>query len=211
MEDNMNLTSGKMGWRFMAVFLTFGLMISTDVLLAGPMLKAEQSSTAIVLSTAQPLSNFSLLDTSNKPFTQASLKDHWTLLFFGYAQCPKICPQVLTTIAETWRSVSQPNAQFVFVTLDPKADTPEALKQFLVHFNPTFIGITGEDAEIKKLAQACRIHSWAEPNLNATGQKIIDHSTTLILLNPQGKIHALFSPPHQAEELAKELKVLMKS
>lgn len=207
----MTLTSWKMGLRLMAGFLTtFGLIISTGAPLAGPMLKAEQSSTATVLSTAQPVPNFSLLDTSNKPFTKASLKDHWTLLFFGYAQCPQICPQVLATLTETWRSLSQPNAQFVFVTLDPKTDTPIALKQFLANFNPTFIGVTGEEAEIKKLAQVCRIHSWAEPNLNAAGQKIIDHSTTLILLNPQGKIHALFSPPHQAEELAKELKVLMK-
>lgn len=197
----------KVSFSLLAVFLMLGHSAHS----AGPVLKAEQSSTATILSAAQPLPPFSLLDTSNQSFTEASLKDHWTLLFFGYAQCPEICPQALATISEAWRGLAQPNAQFVFVSLDPKEDTPAALKQFLANFNSNFIGLTGEEAEIKKLAQACRIHSWKDPNLNAAGQKIIDHSATLLLVNPQGQIQALFSPPHQSSVLEKELKALMKS
>lgn len=204
----MNLKS----WKVMFSLLAGLLAVSTThILSAVPTLKTEQSSAATVFSTAVPLPNFSLLDTSNKPFTHTALKSKWTLLFFGYTQCPKICPQTLAIVTEAWRALSQPNAQFIFVTLDPHIDTPAALKQFLTNFNSNFIGLTGDEAEIKKLAQACRIYSWTDPNLNATGQKIIDHSASLLLLNPQGQLQALFSPPHHSDTLARELKALMKS
>src|SRR5215831_17894628 len=105
----------------------FGLMMAClasgiTPLYAEP--KAIQLSAATVLSPPKPLEvDFSLQDTSNKPFTPASLKGHWTVLFFGYAQCPEICPQTLAIVSEAWRQKLDPNAQFVFVSLDPKTDT----------------------------------------------------------------------------------------
>jgi protein SCO1/2 len=168
---------------------------------------------ATILSPPKPLVEFTLTDTNNQPFTHRSLQNHWTLMFFGYAQCPDICPTTLAIVGQTWRSfpngTPHPNAQLVFVSLDPKDDTVPKLRGFLERFHPSFIGLTGGEQDIKQLAEACRIYSWTDPKLNAAGQKVIDHSATLLLINPEGQIQALFSPPHNADNIAKDIKSLM--
>lgn len=166
--------------------------------------------TATVLRPAKPLVEFSLTDTQNKPFTAHSFQGHWTLLFFGYAQCPEICPRTLAIVSELWRSIpelkTRSDAQFVFVSLDPKSDSSSDLQTFLGRFHPDFIGLTGDEQEVVKLAKACRVHSWTDPVKNAAGQKVIDHSAAILLINPEGKLEALFSPPHVSTNLARELK-----
>lgn len=168
---------------------------------------------ATILTPTKPLIEFSLMDTKNQPFTHDSLQNHWTLMFFGYAQCPDICPTTLAIAGQLWRSfpnqTPHPKAQFVFVSLDPKDDTVPKLREFLERFHPSFIGVTGNEQDIKKLAENCRIYSWADPKPNAAGQKVIDHSATLLLINPEGRIQAIFSPPHRAENIAKDLQSLM--
>ena len=165
---------------------------------------------ATELTPAKPVINFSLLDTEGKTFTQDSLLGNWTLLFFGYAQCPDICPRTLATIAQTWQLLSpqtkiDKSLHFVFVSLDPESDSSESLRTFLKRFNPSFVGLTGEENAIQSLSKACNVFSWQDPNTNPNGPKVIDHSATLLLINPQGKIQALFSPPHDKTALVKDI------
>lgn len=168
---------------------------------------------ATVLNPTMPFIPFSLTDTSNQPFTQSSLEGHWTLLFFGYAQCPDICPKTLATLGEAWNllpQVQQPNPiRFVFVSLDPKNDTPEDLQAFLHRFHPTFTGLTGEQSMIDRLGKHCHIYYWQD--LNGKAQRKIDHSATLLLIDPQARIKALFSPPYEKEVLVKDLQTLLES
>lgn len=85
-------------------------------------------SSATLLAPAKPIIDFALIDTEEKPFNVASLKGKWTLMFFGYAQCPDICPMTLAIVSELWRSFPEqkphPDAQLIFVSLDPASDTP---------------------------------------------------------------------------------------
>lgn len=174
---------------------------------------ASELGSATVLQPAKTLETFSLLDTHNKVFTEQTFQGHWTLLFFGYAQCPEICPRTLAIVSDLFRNKPQTHAKakarFVFVSLDPQSDGVTELKTFLNRFNPEFIGLTGDEKEVIKIAKSCRVYSWKDPVLNAAGQKVIDHSGTILLINPAGKLQALFSPPHVSDTLAKELKVLM--
>lgn len=173
-----------------------------------------QTEVATVLQPGKSLGHFRLESTLGKSFTEQSFIGHWTVLFFGYAQCPKICPQALTLISEVWRSYSEgrphPNAQFVFASLNPEKDTVENLKTFMGHFHPDFIGVTGERAEIVRLSKASGVYSWTDPSQDgSTGPKLIDHSATIMLISPEGRLKALFSPPHQAAAIAKDLRQLM--
>lgn len=199
------------------------------------------------INTSKPIEDFTLTSTDEKVFTKHSLQGHWTLLFFGYAECPAICPTTLAMIAKAWNSLpdytrnnskdinynskdnnvdntkNNPSSRlsFVFVSLDPKADTPQKLRNFLGKFNPDFIGLTGDESVIQKLCKSCSVYSLDvtnqnsnnnanNPNGNTNSQpKIIDHSATLILVNPKGDIQALFSPPHQVEALVNDLKLLI--
>ena len=165
---------------------------------------------ATVLTPSQPIGTFSLIDANEKPFTEESLKGQWTLLFFGYATCPAICPATLGIISTTWKNLPTLPLHFVFVSLDAETDTPAVLKSFLNRFNPNFIGLTGDEAVIETLSKTCGIYYW-EDTAAKSSIKQIDHSATLLLFNPAGKLHALFTPPHQPEALAKDLITLISS
>lgn len=212
------------------IFLTLFFSILASALIwygLNPILtKNEPISTSLpalasgtVLSPAKRIEYFSLQGTATqKPFTQQDLLGHWTILFFGYAKCPAVCPQSLSIASDLWKRLPdvlplgvKDKTQFVFITLDPKSDTIENLKSFLGRFNENFIGLTGADSEINKLAKSCRVYSFEQPTPDEKGQKIIDHTAAFILINPQGRIQALFSPPHDSELIAHDLSTILQN
>lgn len=199
------------GFLLLAIGLGWGLNKSDWF--QGP--AAVQTEVATVLQPGKSLGKFHLDSTLGQPFTEQSLFGHWTVLFFGYAQCPKICPQALTLISEVWRSYPEnkphPNARFVFASLNPEVDTVENLQTFLQQFHPDFIGVTGLREEIVRLSTASGVYSWTDPAQDGSAgrPKIIDHSATILLISPEGRLKALFSPPHQPLAIAKDLRLLM--
>ncbi len=167
------------------------------------------ANSATVLQPAKPLIPFSLVDTDAKAFTQHSLQGQWSLLFFGYANCPGICPATLKVLQKVWEdnSIAQ-KLHFIFISLDPVEDTPAKLKTFLAGFNPRFSGLTGDEKQIQALSKACNIYYWIDPKATQT---VIDHSATLLLVNPQGAIKVLLSPPHEPAALLTELRAFLKA
>jgi len=169
---------------------------------------------ATVLDLPKPLAPFKLQDSSKQPYSNESLLGHWTLLFFGYAHCPGICPKTLAILSEVFKNAVPSrlpaSTKFVFVSLNPKTDTPDVLKAFLSRFHPDFIGLTGEPEAIQALAKACRVYSWtAEEEKDTQGQKRIDHTASILLINPRGEMAALFTPPHEATALINDLVLLL--
>lgn len=188
--------------------------------------KASSLQAATLLQTPMPLSDFTLMATHGKSFNLQSLKGHWSLLFFGYSDCPDICPRTLNKVSDIYKILSEErmasndssisatspiSPRFIFISLNSTQDNIEKLKSFLSRFDPQFMGLTGDETEINKLAKSCRIYSWTDPKLNSLGQKVIDHSATLILINPKGQIQALFSPPHEPRDIAKDIQSITKS
>lgn len=176
-----------------------------------PPVVPPEITTATVLKPKNLVTDFSLTDTTDKSFTEKSLLGQWTMMFFGYAQCSEICPKTLMAVSELWKQ-APPNLRFVFVSLDPESDTVPRLKSFLGRFNAEFVGLTGEEAVIQKLGKACGIYSWQDPNANKNNPnkpKMIDHSATLLLINPEGRLHAVFSPPYHPEAMAKDLQQML--
>jgi len=194
----------------LALVFGYRMLPSNDPVVAP--LKASNTQ-ATVLKPPKTLVNFTLQDTNGNTFTQDSLLGHWTLMFFGYADCPDICPTTLGIVSGLWRSyptqMPHPKAHFVFVTLNPSQDTPAVIKKFLAGFNSDFIGVTGSETEINNLSKSANIFSWTDPKLSAAGKKVIDHSATLLLFNPEGQLHALFSPPYDIETLKNDLQIII--
>ncbi len=184
-----------------------------------PLLEKTPNKPSVVLSAStlitpsKPIINFSLIDTEEKPFTNHSLLGHWTLLFFGYADCPDTCPKTLAVMSELWKIL--PNnkdknpLRLAFISLDPKSDTPQHIRKFLDRFHPSFIGLTGNESMIQTLSKDCGIYYWQDPNSKQVKTKMIDHSATVLLINPAGQIQALFSPPYQQDAMKKDLEVLL--
>lgn len=208
------------------ISLKFSLMITTVALgtvLAGVWLTEvylEHDSRAMLLPNKvitlfpdpKPLTAFTLTDHQNRVFDLASLKGKWSFLFFGFTHCPDVCPTTLAVLAGARNNIAKSTVgadaiQFIFISVDPNRDTAGKLKQYVGYFDVTFLGVTGDNAQIANLAG----------QLGATYQVAITpgmenypvyHTTAVFLLDPQARYHAIFTPPLDAEAISRRFKVL---
>ena len=160
----------------------------------------------------KPLTAFALTDHKNRVFDLASLKGKWTFLFFGFTHCPDVCPTTLAALARARENIAKNTAgakdiQFVFISVDPNRDTAGKLRQYVDYFDPTFLGVTGNDAQIGNLAgQLGAAYQVAiTPGME---NYPVYHTTAVFLLDPRARYHAVFTPPHDAEAISKRFKVV---
>jgi len=199
--------------RTVSVILLSISFIFLCIYLLNPIFKPKklELKTSTIINSTEPLTaNFNLITTNNKPFNLMSMRGKWTLLFFGYADCPGICPATLGIMRDTWQKFENNKApvQLMFASLNPNKDTQEHLKQFLDRFNKEFVGITGKQAEMDKFSVQLKI--YANKVMDELGQEIIDHSPYLMLIDPKAQLRAIISPPLEAEAIAKDLVALTK-
>jgi protein SCO1 len=161
-------------------------------------------STGTYLSPRRALPEFSLIDHRGRPFGPQNLRGHWSLLFFGYTNCPDFCPATLTTLAAMEKRLRAGGAgvrpQVIFMSVDAKRDTPLKLAQYVPYFDPEFIGITAADqpaaeAVARKLGVAVII----EPKPD--GSYTVDHSGAIFVIDPAGKLAAILGGPFTVDAL----------
>jgi len=163
---------------------------------------------ATLLDKAKPLHNFELVDHNKQAFNLKSLKGNWSFLFFGYTYCPDICPLAMQIMKKVWKNPAlkitpASNMKMIFVSVDPDRDTPEILKAYAQYYNPAFIGVTGEANEIDNLTDQIGIlYGFDEPDEN--GSYNVSHSGQIILIDPQGNMRAVFSPPLSPQSIAQD-------
>jgi protein SCO1/2 len=138
-----------------------------------------------------------LIDHNVKPFNKQFFQGKWTLVFFGFTYCPDICPTTMGTLAkfytELQKSGDAGQVQVVMVSVDPERDSPEKMREYVVYFNPSFMGVTGDYMELVKFAG----------DLNASFVKVtmkddnylMEHSGNIAVINPRGDYHGFFKPP----------------
>ena len=161
---------------------------------------------------------------NNQAHTSALFKDKWSLVFFGYASCPDVCPTELynlNNVASIMTAAGKTMPQVVFISVDPQRDSHEMLTTYAQFYNDAFIGITGATSEIDKLVASFGV-IYQKTFLATNGQYVsvpysspipeaqregylINHSSRLYLVNPAGKYVAAFAPPHSAKKIAADL------
>jgi protein SCO1/2 len=158
--------------------------------------------TGTLLMPGRALPDFSLIDQKGRTFATADLRGHWSLLFFGYTNCPDFCPTTLTTLAAMEKNLRSAKAavipQVVFVSVDAKRDTPAQLAKYVPYFDPSFIGLTAADqpsidAVAKELGVAVIIRPASDGNYT------VDHSGEIFVLSPDGQIAAILTGPFSAD------------
>jgi protein SCO1/2 len=161
---------------------------------------------------SKALTAVALEDHRHRPFTLERLKGRWTLLFFGYTHCPDVCPVTLSVLknalalmAGAGTNTEPPQvAQVVFVSVDPARDTLDHLAAYVGHFSPAFLGVTGDEQELKALARQLGVlYILGDPD--ADGQYLVDHTAALFLVDPRGHLVALFQAPHDAATIASNI------
>ena len=187
--------------------LLIGLWSARQLLQPPAALPTLASGTA--LPTPRPLTPFTLTDHHGQPFDLARLKGAWTLLFFGYTHCPDVCPTTLATLNSVVKKIAEAGPQrvpvrVVFISVDPERDTVQHLAEYVPYFNKDFLGVTGTPAQLDAFTAQLNILHMRSSETAADGGYTVDHTASILLIDPQARFSAIFSPPHVATTLAKD-------
>lgn len=164
---------------------------------------------ATLFTEPRNISAFRLTDTNQKPLTLENLKGHWSLLFFGFTNCPDLCPTTLATLNQAYQKLEDAHAplpQVLFISVDPDRDDPEQIREYLSNFNPHFLGASGQQTQIDQLTHELSVLYTKTSQQN---QVSIDHSGTLLIINPQGQLYGVFTTPHDAHKIARDMQQIM--
>jgi protein SCO1 len=158
------------------------------------------------LPQPRPVPQFALTDQAGDPFSNESLRGQPTLVFFGFTNCPHICPTTLAMLAQVKREARVPGLRVVLVSVDPERDTPAVLASYLRAFDPQFIGLTGDKAAIERLAAnlGVAVGRSALPG----GSYTVDHTSAVFLVDARGELVAVFTPPIESPALAGDLRTI---
>ena len=144
---------------------------------------------------------FELIDHNGERRTDRDFGDRYLLVFFGYTFCPDICPTDLQVMAGALDllGAAAERVQPLFITVDPARDTPAVLKDYVAHFHPRILGLTGEEAAIRATAKAYRVHrrKVVPAGADAGEDYYVDHSSMIYFMAPDGDFVTLF--PHGSD------------
>ena len=169
-----------------------------------------QLASAVLYPSPRELPEFTLTRSDGTPLTHADWKGRWTVAFFGYTNCPDVCPTTLATFKSAASKLAADGAgdrvRFDFISVDPQRDTPEQLAKYVGYFSKDFVAATGADEELSKLTRALGLVYSREATGN--GDYAVDHSASAVLIDPSGREVGLFRPPFDAGAMAADLKTL---
>jgi protein SCO1/2 len=193
--------------------------VIAGMLLSRALMRGMESSDTVVLASgtllepARALPSFSLVDQANQPFANDDLRGTWSFMFFGFTNCPDVCPTTLRMLAQTKQSLADlPTAQqprVILVSVDPKRDTPEQLAAYVKFFDPAFVGVTGAAEALDAFTRQVGVPVAITPSEG--GGYTVDHSAAIFLIDPTGAIRALFSAPHSPKSIAEDYRRIVDS
>jgi protein SCO1/2 len=166
---------------------------------------AQDLVTGSRLSPSRALPDFTLIDHEGRPFGLPRLRGHWTLMFFGYTNCPDFCPATLTTLAALEKRLRDEQApvlpQVVFMSVDAKRDTPAQLARYVPYFDPSFVGVTAVDQPaIEAVALKLGVSVIITPSKEGT--YTVDHSGDIFVVDPSARLAAVLTGPFTVPALA---------
>lgn len=145
------------------------------------------------------------------PFHLNSLKGSIVLLFFGYTSCPDVCPTTLAELNLAMQGIGAgaDKVQVVFISVDPERDTPEKIQDYVSHFNPAFIGLSGSAQDLQEIWDAYGIYRELEQSESALGY-IVNHTARVNLIDKNGNLRLSYGFNTPVEDIVHDLKLLLK-
>lgn len=153
-----------------------------------------------------------LADHNVKPRALAEFRGKAVVVVFGFTNCPDVCPTALSDLASAVKALGPEGerVQVLFVTVDPKRDRPELMRQFVPAFHPTFLGLTGDDEALAKVRKDFNVYAAIREG-SAADNYSVDHSAQMFAFDPQGRIRLVWSPGTLPKLIADDLRVLLNS
>jgi protein SCO1/2 len=165
---------------------------------------------AVDITGADYARTLSLPDAEGKPRSLADFKGKVTVVFFGYTQCPDVCPTTMAELAQVKRSLGPQgnDVQGVFVTVDPERDTPQVLKAYMANFDPGFVALRGTPEQTQAVAKEFKVFYAKVPG-KAPGSYTMDHTAGSYIFDRQGRVRLFTRYGAGPKALAGDLQLLL--
>lgn len=179
-----------------------GMVVAVLILGTGAFLWLSDGGTASLIGGP-----FTLQDGNGKQVTDRDFRGKYLLVYFGYTFCPDVCPTTLNEVADALDKLGAKadRLQPIFITVDPKRDSPAVVKQYAAAFTPRLIGLTGTDEQIAKVAQEYRVYYAEHRSGPGSNDYTMDHSSVLYLMGPDGRFIAPIRADADAAHIAADL------
>ena len=191
------------------------LVLAAAVLLAGCDKLGGASSAnfrGVDITGAEYARKLELTDHNGQPRTLADFKGKVTVVFFGFTQCPDVCPSTMAELAQVKTALGKDGerVQGVFVSVDPERDTPEILKAYMAGFDPSFVALRGTPEQTAAVAKEFKVYYAKVPG-KTEGSYTVDHTAGSYVFDAQGRVRLFQRYGTGAEDLAADLKALLDS
>ena len=200
-----------MGPKNLIFAIVLGSALAAGIFVATKMNEPADLQTAFAIPLPDALPDFSLLNQAGQPVNADSFRGQWDLVFFGFTNCPDVCPTTLQVLANVRRELMEAGAKtlprIVLVSVDPERDTPEILGLYVDNFGEGNLGVTGGIEGIRTLTAALGIYFEKAPTSDTDYG--VDHSAAVLVINPDGEFSALFSAPHIIANYVHDLPIIM--
>jgi protein SCO1 len=174
--------------------------------------EAKPTFNAVDITGADYAKNFSLADANGRLRTMADFKGKVVVLFFGYAQCPDVCPTTMTEMAQVKQQLGSDGdkLQVLFVTVDPERDTPDVMKAYMGAFDPSFIALIPTPEQLPALAKDYKVYYKKVEGKTPTSYSM-DHSAASFVYDPQGRLRLYTRYGAGVPAMVTDIKALLKS
>ena len=165
---------------------------------------------ATVLRQPAELPAFSLIDHTGAPFSRESFNGRWSLVFFGFTNCPDICPATLTQLAAVRKRLRETGhggfPDIILISVDPDRDSPQVMAAYVERFGEGITGVTGSPEEIRKLTASLGIYFRA--SVSAGGHHNVEHTAAVMLINKSARLEAIFGAPHEIDSFVSDIPLI---
>lgn len=189
----------------------FGLLLSLLVVACGNQPLDPSKFKGSVMPVQIPAPDFELTNADGETVQLSDFEDEIVLLYFGYTFCPDVCPTSLSDLSIVQRKLDDngEKIQVIMVSVDPERDNPQKLAEYVQHFHPTFIGLTGSKEEIDAAAEGYGVYYEKHEGTEASGY-LVDHTARIFVIEPDGLYRLSFGFGTPVDDIVSDLRLILK-
>lgn len=194
--------------------ILLGVVVGMALILGGAWWIFEKNYTyqGVLIDPPAPAADFTLTDQYGQPFQLSQQRGKVVLIFFGYTNCPDVCPVTLSEFKRIKAALGKRSGDvlFVYITVDPERDTADRIRVYLANFDPDFIGLTGSRSELEKVWQSYGVYQQRQDSGSAAGY-LVDHSARVYAIDSQGNWRLNYPYGMEPQKIAQDVAHLLKS
>ena len=187
-------------------------IVAVTLVAVGLLLPPQGQFRGSLLDPPIPAPDFSLTQANGENFTLSAQKENVVLLFFGYTYCPDVCPTTLADLAQAMKRLGRQSerVRVVFISVDPQRDTPERAQSYAAAFDPSFIGLSGTEADLQPVWNAYGVYRLVRDSESRGSDYLVDHSARVYLIDGKGNLRLTYSFGTPVEDLENDLRLILR-